>query len=411
MKYQFTLIISIIVHLSLFSQTLRMTNTETARTYAAENNGQTVQPLLQKADRQFRFLDFEESLFTLDNAVALNPNSPEALLLRARVRKIVGRETEAKSDLSLANRINPYVANLHGYYGNGGLLKILSIEPELAVEKLSTYQKLDYYYQALDNRMIRGNDQDKELEIIGEIIQEIEMKNLNEAMNLINDALANTPISAVAYDLKGLVLKKQNKPEEAIAAFSKAVEIEPNFAIAWYNLGQIERSQNNFEIAKAHLDKAIELQDDLTKAYFERALLYKQIGQKEKALADYNTIIEKRGNTYLEAYLNRGLTKKMLGDYNGALADLNKIMDEFPENAEIRKNRGNLHLLFGLNRQAIDDYTDAIRLDVDYAEAYYNRGLAFFLIYDKISGCADLEKSAELGYEEAEETRSYFCTK
>ena len=117
-----------------------------------------------------------------------------------------------------------------------------------------------------------------------------------------------------------------------------------------------------------------------------------------------------KGETYMEAFLNRGLTKKMLGDYGGALVDLNQAIEEFPNNPELYKNRGNLQLLLGLHRKAIDDYTKAITIDENYAEAYYNRALAFFLIYDKISGCMDLDKSIDLGYEIATKTKTYFCT-
>ncbi len=390
-------------------QTRKMNNAELGRTYTVETQIRTVQPLLQKAEQQFRTFDYDGTFLTLENAIAQNPNSPEALLLRARFRKMVGMQTEAEADLRLANRINPLAANLYGYYGNSGLAKILAIEPEAAVKGLSTFQKLNYYYQALDKKIIEEDSQMLEYEKLGNVVESVESGKLSKALEDVNFILENFPKSALAYDLKGVILKKQGKFEDAIDAFSKAVAIEPDFAIAWYNLGQMERSLFHFDKAKTYLDKAIQLQGDLTKAYFERAMLYKQIGENEKALDDYNTIVGMRGNTYMEAFLNRGLTKKILGDYGGALADLNKAIDEFPYNAELRKNRGNLHLLFGLNRKAIDDYTHAIKLNEGFAEAYYNRALAFFLLYDKISGCADLDRSANLGYELANEAKVYFC--
>jgi tetratricopeptide (TPR) repeat protein len=407
------LIITILIFISLptlFAQTRRMNNTATGQSFTSENQSRTVQPLLQQAEQQFRAMDYEATFFTLENAVAQNPNSPEALLLRAKFKKIVGMTMEAEEDLRIANRINPMAASLYGYNGSAGLLKILSMQPEEAVQELSTFQKLTYYYQALDDKILDDKNKDAEIQIIGEVIEEIEADNLEGALEMVNKVLIEFPNSAITYDLKGLILKKQGKFEDAVDAFSKAVSVEPDFAIGWYNLGRIERSLNHFKMAKIYLDRSINLQSDLTKAYFERALLFKQIGEKEKALDDYNTIIKMKGDTYMEAFSNRGLTKKMLGDYGGALADLNQVIEEFPQNAELRKNRGNLNLLFGLHRKAIDDYTQAIALNDNYAEAHYNRALAFFLIYDKISGCVDLDKSIDLGYEMAVKTRDYFCT-
>jgi len=387
-----------------------MDNADMARNYAVKNQVRTVQPLLIKAERQFRLLDLEGTFLTLESAVAQNPNSSEALLMRARIKKMIGMQTESEQDLMRANRINPYAANLYGYHGNGGLLKILAITPEQALKKLNTFQKFNYYYQAIDNKILAEKGEDVELQKIEEAVRYIEATDLVHALDILDKVVISFPESAIAYDLKGVILMKQGKLEAASAAFFKAVEIKPDFAIAWYNIGQIERKKGNLEKAKTYLNKSIELHSNLTKAYFERALLYKQMGEKEKALNDYNTIIEMNGTSYMEAYVNRGLTKKMLGDYGGALADLNQVIEVFPNNAELRKNRGNIQLLYGLNRKAIDDYTAAIALDENDEEAYYNRALAFLLIHDKVSACSDLTKSEELGYTVAAETKMYFCS-
>lgn len=394
---------------SIDGQTRRMNNAVTGRTYAVENQARTIIPLLQKAERQFRALDYEGTFFTLENAVAQNPYSSEALIMRARFKKMVGMETEAKADLKLANQINPLAADLYGYNGNGGMLRLLSIEPKEAVTSLSTFQKLNYYYESIDRRIANDKVEEEESALLLGVVEKIESNKIYDALDDINMILQEFPKSAIAYDLKGVILKKQGKFEDALDAFNRAVELEPDFGIAWYNLGLMEKSLGNFDKAKTYLDRSIELQNDLTKAYFDRAVLLKSMGKEETALEDYNSVINRKGTSYMEAYLNRGLTKKMLGDYGGALADLNKVIKDLPNNAELRKNRGNLHLLFGLNRKAIDDYTKAIELNSNYAEAYYNRALAFFLIYDKVSGCADLDNSIDLGYERAVETKSYFC--
>ncbi len=47
--------------------------------------------------------------------------------------------------------------------------------------------------------------------------------------------------------------------------------------------------------------------------------------------------------------------------------------------------------------EAIDAYTRAIMLYADYAEAYYNRGIAYLLSGDYASGIPDLSRAGELG--------------
>jgi len=410
MRYYITIIFTILFSTYTFGQTQRMNHLETSRTFTVENKTQTIQPLLQEADRQLRTLDYENTFFKLESAVAQEPASAEALILRAKLKKMTGMDTEARLDAQMAENINPYASSIYGYDGNRGLLNILSIEPEQSVQTLNNTQKLNYYYEALDRRIVADELRDNEIDYIEYALRNIEANDLNEALNGLEVAVQKFPNSALIYDLKGMVLQKQGNLEAAVAAFSKAVVFEPDFAIAWYNLGQVERHRGNYDRSKKYLDRAIELQSDLTKAYFERAILNKQIGEKEAALKDYNAVIDMQGSAYMEAFLNRGLTKKMLGDFTGALVDLNQVIDEFPNNAELRKNRGNLYLLFGMPQRAIEDYSNAIQLDDEYAEAYYNRAIAFLTMYDKVSACADLDRSIVLGYDMAEEIKTYSCS-
>jgi tetratricopeptide (TPR) repeat protein len=391
------------------AQTNRMNNAATSRNYTVEHQGQTVMPLLQEAERNYRSFQYEGTLFKLDEAVNQNPYSAEALLLRARFKKRMGMLTEAEADYKMANRINPFAVNLYGYDGNGDLLNILSFKPAESMSSLNASQKMEYYFPMLDGR-ITANQQDvEETVLIDKIVLSIQSESFEEALQQVDTALRDYPESAVVHDLKGLILMKQEKNDDAKASFSKAVTLEPNFAIGWYNFAQVERKLGNLDKAKLYLDRAISLQADLTKAYFERASVLKSMGKREEALADYDSVIALKGEQYMEAFLNRGLTKKMLGDYGGAMSDLNKAIEEFPDNSELIKNRGNVHMLFGYPLKAIDDYTKAIQLNGEYAEAYFNRALAHLQNYDKISGCYDLEKSALLGFDKAQEVLKYFC--
>lgn len=77
---------------------------------------------------------------------------------------------------------------------------------------------------------------------------------------------------------------------------------------------------------------------------------------------------------------------------------------------KLRRTRGNLNLLLGAPRKAIDDYTKAIQLNENDGKAYYDRGIAFLTIYDKISACEDLKNSEKRGYKKAKEVGSYFCS-
>jgi tetratricopeptide (TPR) repeat protein len=52
-------------------------------------------------------------------------------------------------------------------------------------------------------------------------------------------------------------------------------------------------------------------------------------------------------------------------------------------------------------KAAIAYYTQAILIDNDFAEAYFNRGLTYIYINEVEKGLADLSKAGELGIYQA----------
>lgn len=397
------------ISFALNGQNFGMRDFNTGRIVTVQNYGEATQAFLRQADINYQNFDMEATFFSLENAVAQNPQSADALLRRATYKQRIGMETEAAQDFRLANRLNPYAADLYGYNGTHSILNILAYEPEEALSEISWPTKMQYYHEWLNEYFLADETDLDEWNLIEAVLLQAEEENIDEAKFLLDSLLESFPKSGVAYDLKGLFLSKEGDYEEAQKAFSKAVSLYPNYAIGWYNYGQTERINGNFKKAKEHLDKAIELQPNLMKSYFDRALVLKSLGYREAALEDYNKII-KVGNVDMpEAYLNRGLTRKMLGDFGGALADMNAALESSPNDPVLHKNRGNLYLLLGYHQHAIEDYTNATLLDENFAEAYYNRALAHLLIYNTTAACFDLETSIELGYNRAADVRKYFC--
>ena len=56
-------------------------------------------------------------------------------------------------------------------------------------------------------------------------------------------------------------------------------------------------------------------------------------------------------------------------------------------------------LIMGESDDAIADYTEAIRLNPEYADAYYYRSLAYQQKGNQSKAEADFAKAKELGYE------------
>jgi tetratricopeptide (TPR) repeat protein len=73
-------------------------------------------------------------------------------------------------------------------------------------------------------------------------------------------------------------------------------------------------------------------------------------------------------------------------------------------------NRANILSLGNMNRQAVLDYNQAINLQDSFAEAYYNRAIAYLQIGNAPQACSDLSRAGVLGIAKAYSLIKRKCT-
>ncbi len=84
-------------------------------------------------------------------------------------------------------------------------------------------------------------------------------------------------------------------------------------------------------------------------------------------------------------------------DPKKAIGYLNNAIKLQPDYAQAYYNRGNAYYSLGLFQRAIKDYNETIRLKPKDIDAYYNRANAYFYLGNNKLGCLDAEKACELG--------------
>lgn len=97
-----------------------------------------------------------------------------------------------------------------------------------------------------------------------------------------------------------------------------------------------------------------------------------------------------------EEYFSRGYAKGEAGDYEGAIADYTEAIRLNPQYALAYNNRGVARKNKGDLDGAIADYTEAIRLDPQYATAYSNRANARSEKGEYDSAIADSDEALRL---------------
>lgn len=108
------------------------------------------------------------------------------------------------------------------------------------------------------------------------------------------------------------------------------------------------------------------------------------------------------GHTAAADYLQQGITNLEAGNYEQAITDFSQAIELQPDLAEAYNNRGIAYAGSGDLQQAIADYSKAIELQPGFAEAHYNRGNAYAGSGDFGQALADFNKAIELQPDYAE---------
>ncbi|MEM0991592.1 MAG: tetratricopeptide repeat protein [Bacteroidota bacterium] len=347
--------------------------------------------------------EFEQAIIAYDNAVQHDPLLAEVYVKRALAKHRIGRVREAEADFAQANAFNPYAADLYSERGGAARLSVLAFEPYQWLTTISLEDRLNFYGQYLQQTKL-PNEVNRTISLIrtGAYDQALEVLNIYTEQS--------DQHLAIAYDLIGLVHGQNDRLEEAYDAHLEAIEIDDEFAIAHYSLSWVEKMLGNYNDAIAHISRCIEIDASLYQAYFQRAMLYKLVGKYDLALEDYQLLSQKTTGAELDIRFHKAMTNKMAGNAAEALRDIDRLIRERrQEDALLYKLRGNIYMLLGKYQYAVNDYNRAIALDNDFAEAFFNRGMARLMLYNRPDACYDLEQGVELGYETGAKRFQLFC--
>ena len=127
------------------------------------------------------------------------------------------------------------------------------------------------------------------------------------------------------------------------------------------------------------------------------------------AIAEYTKAIDLNPN-FAEAFFQRGCAKHNAEDYKGAIDDFNTSINLQPKNELFYKQRASSKTMLKDYNGAISDCDEAILIKNDYDKAYALRGI-LKIEMGEISGCKDLEKAGEYGYNNAPIFLKKYCMK
>jgi tetratricopeptide (TPR) repeat protein len=185
----------------------------------------------------------------------------------------------------------------------------------------------------------------------------------------------------VLYLFRGNALRQLNRFGDAVGQFDRAIAEDPDsgdaVAVFVYNQrGLAYLSLGEREKAIADFDKALEWEPEQGTVLYNRGSAYYGLDQFNAALADFDQALEVRPLTrwVQSVYVMRSATYSHLGRYDEAVADADRAIELAPDVPDGYFVQGVAYLGLGNSEMAIEETGKAIELDPKYVGAYYQRG-------------------------------------
>jgi serine/threonine-protein kinase len=180
------------------------------------------------------------------------------------------------------------------------------------------------------------------------------------------------PQASQGFALRAAVHLALGNQEAALADLDQALSCNCDWgladaALAYCQRGDLHRQANRPEQAIADYTRALLLNPQERQALFWRALLWDQRGETDKALADYTQLLqlELEPQERLLALNNRGWAHAQQGDFAAALQDYTQAITLDPAHFKLYLNRALARLALGDWQGACQDFQTALQLQ-DY---------------------------------------------
>ncbi len=233
---------------------------------------------------------------------------------------------------------------------------------------------------------------------------------LEQAVASYTRALQIKPDLVEAHNNLGAALNNLGKSDQAISSINKALQIKPDFAEAHYNLGAALNNLDKPEEAVASYEKALRLKPDYTDAHYNLGNALNRLGEPEEAVSSLRKALQIKPD-FAEAHNNLGAVLYKLGKPGQAVSSLRKALQINPNYAEAHYNLGNALNDLEKAEEAVSSLAKALQIKPDYAEAHNNLGNTLSDLGKRDEAISSLAKALQIKPDYAEAHRNLSTVK
>ena len=298
--------------------------------------------------------DFQRATAEYDALIAADPSSGNYVML-GDAYKAMGDNDKAIAGFSEAIRLKPdnkvaYQSRQLIYRKIGDTQKQIADLKELT--KLLPDEKT--YYISLAQAYERVGDNDRAISVLDQLIRKM-------------------PDADMAYRVRADFYATAGEVDKAIADANQIIRLKPNDAAGYSDRAAYYFRKSDFDNAIADLTQAIRLNPDgAASDYWMRASTHNFRGDYVHAIEDATHAIETAPNIELErlrlmvlrtSYSARAIARSNVGDFENALNDYNEAIKFNLNDADGYASRGQFYVWRKQYDLAIQDFDKALQLD------------------------------------------------
>jgi len=314
------------------------------------NRGESTATLLAEAKQYQQKGDYKAALIQLKNAAAKSPDDAEARLQLGMLYLETGDAVSADKELRKAaslgmkgERTLPLLGRALRAQGKSKELleeitpalaqnsaPLLALRGDALLDQNKPAEAQQAYTQALQLQPANG------AALIGLARHALAEKDTAQAERYAAEAVTKDPQNPETWLFKGSMLRGADKPDEALAAFDKAIALKPSERTAYIEKAYIEISQGKFDAARADIAAARKNAPESLLVTYVQALLDYSQGKHAQALESLQKVL-KGAPEHMPSILLAGAVELNLGSNRQAEQHLRKYLESHPENVYARK--------------------------------------------------------------------------
>ena len=171
----------------------------------------------------------------------------------------------------------------------------------------------------------------------------------------------------------GAALQSEERPDDAIVHYRRAIAIKPDYAPAYSNLGAALRATGQEPEAIASYERALALRPDYDEAHYNLANLLLDRGRPDEAIVHFRSALDGLDRS-ADVHNNLAIALAARGDTDEAIAEFREALRLEPESSKTHRNLGDALVSRGMRDEGIEHLRRSVQLDPRDGSARYDLG-------------------------------------